>query len=412
MLTRAAIAISNGPGVKPYGAGQRCFHLFVTLLLLLCAVPPARAHTSSLTRIHAAIVTNRLEITFELNQADLLQVVLNAGADKLRFRSPDEFAEHTRTIAGHIIAGTHVLLDGQPAQPPTTADWPPERPELTTKDAAGVLQPAAIPLTLNFPLPLAARTVELSFRLYDVGNFDATFALHFYRSDGGDARRFLLSRGQTARVELPGATAPGNPTNHASLNPPARETAAANPTSFLHFISAGITHIIPSGLDHILFVLGLFFLSPRLKPLLLQVTAFTIAHSLTLALSVFGIVKLSPIIVEPIIALSITVVAVENLFAREVKPWRWAAVFVFGLFHGLGFASLIQEAGLPAGQRLPALLGFNVGVEIGQLAVVLAALAATAWCQQRPWYFQRVTVPVSVAIAGTGIIWTIQRIFF
>lgn len=254
--------------------------------------------------------------------------------------------------------------------------------------------------------------LELSFRLYDVGNFDATFALHFYRSEGGDARQFLLSRGQTARVELPATAAPGSPTNRASPNPPARETAAENPTGLLHFVAAGVEHIIPSGLDHILFVLGLFFLSPRLKPLLLQVTAFTIAHSLTLALSVFGIVKLSPAIVEPIIALSITVVAVENLFAREVKPWRWAAVFVFGLFHGLGFASLIQDAGLPASQRLPALLGFNLGVEIGQLAVVLAAFAATAWCQQRPWYFQRVTVPVSVAIAGAGIVWTIQRIFF
>ena len=384
----------------------------MTLLLLLSAVPAARAHTSSLTRIHAAIVTNRLEITFELNQADLLQVLLNAGADKLRFRSPEEFSEHTRTIAQHIIAGTRVLLDGQPAQAATTADWPPERPELTIKDATGVLQPAAIPLTLNFPLPAAARTVELSFRLYDVGNFDATFALHFYRPAGGDARHFLLTRGQTAHVNLPGAATSGNPTNRTNNTPPTRETAAGNPTGFLHYVAAGITHIIPSGLDHILFVLGLFFLSPRLKPLLLQVTAFTLAHSITLALSVFGIVKLSPAIVEPIIALSIVVVAVENLIAREVKPWRWAAVFVFGLFHGLGFASLIHEAGLPEGQRLPALLGFNLGVELGQLAVVLAAFAATAWCQQRPWYFQRVTVPVSVAIAGAGLVWTIQRIFF
>ncbi len=412
VLTRAAIAISNGPGVKPNGMGQRCFHLFVTLLLLLSAVPPARAHTSSLTRIHAAIVTNRLEVTFELNQADLLQVVLNAGADKVRFRTPEEFAEHTRTIAQHVIAGTRVLLDGQPAPAATTADWPPERPELTAKDAAGVLQPAVIPLTLNFPLPAAARTAELSFRLFDVGNFDATFSLHFYRSAGGDARQFLLSRGQTARVELPGGAASASSTNRANENPSAPETVAGSTSGFLPFVSAGITHIIPSGLDHILFVLGLFFLSPRLKPLLLQVTAFTLAHSLTLALSVFGIVKLSPAVVEPIIALSITVVAVENLFAREVKSWRWAAVFGFGLFHGLGFASLIHEAGLPAGQRLPALLGFNLGVEIGQLAVVLAAFAATAWCQQRPWYFQRVTVPVSIAIAGTGIVWTIQRIFF
>ncbi len=402
------IADLNGPRVKPNGGVWRWFYAVVTFFTLALVSPAARAHTSSLTRIHAAIVTNRLEVTFELNQPDLLQVVLNEGADKLRFRTLEEFCEHTHTISEHVITATRVLIDGKPAKAETAADWPPERLELTTKDPAGVLQPAAIPLTLNFPLPAGAQSVELSFRLYDVGNFAATFALHFYRPEGGDARQFLLSRGQTARVNLPAAASAVG----ANGNGGPRDSWAGIPAGFLRFVSAGITHIIPSGLDHVLFVLGLFFLSPHFKALLLQITAFTVAHSLTLALSVFGVVKLSPAIVEPIIALSIVIVAVENLISRDVKPWRWAAVFAFGLFHGLGFASLINEAGLPEGQRLSALLGFNLGVEIGQIAVVLAAFCATAWCQQRPWYFQRVTAPASVAIAGTGLIWTVQRIFF
>ena len=129
------------------------------------------------------------------------------------------------------------------------------------------------------------------------------------------------------------------------------------------YLWLGYTHILPKGLDHILFVLGLFLLSPRLKTLLLQVTAFTIAHSITLGLSMYGIVSLPPRVVEPLIALSIAYVAIENLLTRELKPWRVALVFMFGLLHGLGFAGVLRELGLPRDEFLTALLTFNLGVE-------------------------------------------------
>ena len=114
------------------------------------------------------------------------------------------------------------------------------------------------------------------------------------------------------------------------------------------YLWLGYTHILPKGLDHILFVLGLFLLSAQLKPLLLQVTSFTIAHSITLGLSMYGIVSLPSRIVEPLIALSIAYVAIENLVTRELKPWRIALVFMFGLLHGLGFAGVLRELGLVA----------------------------------------------------------------
>ena len=110
---------------------------------------------------------------------------------------------------------------------------------------------------------------------------------------------------------------------------------------------ARLHHILPKGLDHILFVLGIFLLSPRWKTMLLQVTAFTVAHSITLGLSIYGIVSLPSRIVEPLIALSIAYVAIENLLTRELKPWRLALVFMFGLLHGLGFAGVLRELGLP-----------------------------------------------------------------
>ncbi len=142
---------------------------------------------------------------------------------------------------------------------------------------------------------------------------------------------------------------------------------------FARYIPVGVEHIIPMGLDHILFVLGLFFLAARIRPLLWQVSAFTLAHTITLALAALGYVNIPGSIVEPIIAASIVYVAVENIFSRGLNPWRPAVIFGFGLLHGLGFASVLGEYGIPDSAFVPALLGFNVGVEIGQLAVIAVA---------------------------------------
>lgn len=173
----------------------------------------------------------------------------------------------------------------------------------------------------------------------------------------------------------------------------------------------GFTHIVPKGLDHILFVLGLFLLSARLAPLLIQVTAFTVAHTLTLALSVYGVVSLSPVIVEPLIAASIAYVAVENILTPNLKPWRALVVFGFGLLHGLGFAGVLQEVGLPQGQFVPALVSFNIGVELGQIAVILLGFFSVAiWWRDRPWYRSCFVIPASAAIAGAGVFWTLQRV--
>ncbi len=177
------------------------------------------------------------------------------------------------------------------------------------------------------------------------------------------------------------------------------------------YLALGFTHIVPYGLDHILFVLGIFLLSAKLKPVLAQVTAFTVAHSITLGLTIYGLVSVSPRIVEPMIALSIAYVAIENLTTSQLKPWRVAIVFAFGLLHGMGFAGVLAELGLPRSEFLPALVSFNVGVEAGQLSVIAAAYLLVAWwAQRRPWYRARFVIPASAAIAATGIVWTVQRI--
>lgn len=182
---------------------------------------------------------------------------------------------------------------------------------------------------------------------------------------------------------------------------------------FAEYVGLGFTHILPMGLDHILFVLGLFLLSAQLRPLLVQVTAFTVAHSTTLALGLYGFITVSPAIVEPMIALSIVFVAVENLCMTRLSVWRPFIVFGFGLLHGLGFAGVLHELGLPRDQYITGLLGFNVGVEAGQLAVITLAFFTTAyWFRHEVWYRQRIVCPASAMIALTGAFWTVERIWF
>jgi uncharacterized membrane protein len=182
---------------------------------------------------------------------------------------------------------------------------------------------------------------------------------------------------------------------------------------FSYYVKLGFEHIIPLGLDHILFVVGLYLLSPKLKTIIWQATAFTVAHTITLMLSMKNIVVAPPDIVEPIIALSIVFVALENLITSTLQPWRVALVFAFGLVHGMGFASALNELGIPRDAFFSSLLSFNVGVELGQISVILVCYAAFGrWFSQRAWYQSRVVVPMSLAIAAIAVFWTVQRIWF
>ena len=191
------------------------------------------------------------------------------------------------------------------------------------------------------------------------------------------------------------------------------ETGAAQSagSGFFDYLVIGFEHIIPKGLDHILFVIGLFLLAPRLKPIVLQVSMFTLAHTATLALGITGVIALSPQIVEPLIALSIAAVCVENLFSHQARRGRLVMVFLFGLLHGLGFAGVLSDIGLPGGRFVSSLLAFNIGVELGQLCVVLACFALVGWWfGSRSWYRKVVVIPASLIIGAVGLFWFVQRL--
>lgn len=187
-------------------------------------------------------------------------------------------------------------------------------------------------------------------------------------------------------------------------------TAGDRWATFRNFLKLGFIHVLPDGLDHILFVLGLFFLSREWRPLIYQVSAFTLAHTITLFMSTLGMISLSERIVEPIIAGSIAYVAIENIYRRKYTHWRLLVVFFFGLIHGLGFAGVLAGYDLAPAALFIGLVSFNIGVEFGQLAVITLAFGATFWLQEPEHYRKFVVVPGSALIALMGIFWMIQRI--
>ncbi|MGJ8726366.1 MAG: HupE/UreJ family protein [Roseibacillus sp.] len=181
--------------------------------------------------------------------------------------------------------------------------------------------------------------------------------------------------------------------------------------SFFNWLKQGFLHVIPAGLDHILFILGIFLLSPQLKPLLTQSLVFTLAHSITLGLTVAGKIPFNGNIIEPLIALSIAYVAIENLFLKELKPWRLGLIFALGLLHGMGFGSVMSELPVEPGALVVPIIGFNLGVEAAQITILLIALGVTVWWNEKKEY-NYLRIAASLAIAATGLFWTVERIFF
>ena len=224
---------------------------------------------------------------------------------------------------------------------------------------------------------------------------------------------FKLDLGFIGTRPKPEAVKPSviQPAKTISKEEQAEQRRADARSTFFSFTRQGFVHVLPLGLDHILFVLGLFFLSRKWKPIIYQVSVFTIAHTITLGLATLDLVAAPSHVVEPIIAASIAVVAIENIFFPGYRHVRLLVVFFFGLIHGLGFAGALS-VDLDPTSLVIGWLGFNVGVEFGQLAVIALVFGATFWLTEDKAYRKWVVVPGSSLIALMGIYWTIERVFF
>ena len=181
------------------------------------------------------------------------------------------------------------------------------------------------------------------------------------------------------------------------------------------FLRLGIEHIF-TGYDHIAFLIGLLLLGGSFKELVQIVTAFTVAHSITLALATLAVVNPTPRVVEPLIAASIVYVAAENLWAlrrgtrASALRHRWMLTFAFGLVHGFGFASVLRELHLPRSGLAAALVTFNLGVEVGQVCIVAVAVPLLAALRRTRWFEPLGVRLCSLAVGCLGLTWLVQRI--
>jgi hypothetical protein len=352
-------------------------------LTVLVATATASAHE---------IGTTHVEVLVQDADRYSIEVVTDAAAllDKLEAVA----SEHTedRRSAARIHASfarldpifrtrLHLRIDDAEVVPAI---------EYRISEPVDATSPAIATIRLSGPIPHGARAVTWAY----AWTF-ASYALTFRNGTESTVATQWLDGGQTSAPLVIAA----------AVRPQSRAATA------WRYLQLGFTHIVPYGFDHVLFVLGIFLLGGGTRSTFWQVSAFTVAHSITLGLSMFGVISASPALVEPLIAVSIAYVAIENVVLRELRAWRVVLVFAFGLLHGLGFAGALKELGLPRSEFLTALVTFNLGVEAGQLTVIGTAFLLVGWhCGHRDWYRRRVVVPASLLIACTAVYWTIERL--
>lgn len=365
----------------------------LSILLFVSVAPGARSHeidpgiSDVAVSAEEVVIELRMAVESILADIDLSEVTETTEApeegayDRFRAMEPQALAEEMRAFWPQMADNLMIVVDGQ---------W-------LTPEFVGI----EVPEVGNFDL---ARTSTLTFRA-DLPDGDAPVQFGWAEEYG----ELVVRQADAGEDAYAGFLAGGELSEPLPRGEIATEGAGA---VFLRYIVVGFEHIVPKGLDHILFVLGLFFFSLQLRPILFQVTAFTLAHTITLALASLEIISVPASVVEPLIALSIVYVGFENVLGFGSLRSRTALVFAFGLLHGLGFASVLGDVGIDPTRFITALVGFNIGVEFGQLAVIFAAfLLVGYWFGRKDWYRARIAVPASLFIALIGAWWSVERVF-
>ena len=255
-------------------------------------------------------------------------------------------------------------------------------------------------VNLNGQLPAGGGVMQITF-LPEM-NFEEPIALSMRSSINGKSKSRWLVASQSSPVFIFA--------DNETVDVLSETKDADRIEALLNYLWLGFKHILPGGFDHLLFVLGIFLATRTLRPLLLQISIFTIAHTITLGLAAYRIIEPPSQFVEILIAVSILWIGVENLIRSKQTKIRLWLIGGFGLLHGMGFAGALAGLELPRTDFLLGLLGFNLGVELGQLSFIIVLLLAIGWFRNRAWYSKRIMVPASLGIALTALVWIFQRL--
>jgi hypothetical protein len=350
------------------------------LAVALAAARPAAAHPLDIGYLRLTADRDAVTVALDLHVNAAARLI---GAEPAAL-SPDAISDRAGALADATLRGAPITTPLGPCR------W-------TTASAARHDTTASI--TVRAACPAAVRAIRWAFPFVRDARVSPTFQVL--------VRAELAGAGQVAIVDR---------------TRPTLELAAAGALGLAAFVWTGVEHIgaapgqwhgpagwrLPDGLDHILFLLALMLTGGTLVRILGIVSGFTLGHSVTLALSALHIVRPPPQLIEPLIALSIAVVAAEA-FAGRFEGHRWKVASGFGLIHGFGFATALHQLDLSTGDLVSALFGYNLGVELGQVAIVLAA-APLILTLQRHRRFHPIVRGLAAAIFAAGVYWFFQRL--
>lgn len=349
-------------------------------VLSLTSVATAMAHPVPFSYLDLRIEREAIEGTLVVHAFDAAHDLDVAPLERLLDAADADTARHQATLTALLARRFTVAADGR------TLDvrWSVVEPIVDRQS-----------LRLRFTCPLGGSTtphaVTVNVHLFPYDPQHQTF-VNMY--EGGALTTQAILDQAHARFEYETGA------SHGALATIAR------------FLPAGIHHIL-IGPDHLLFLVGLLLLGGTMRRLAIVVTAFTLAHSLTLSLAALQILTPPSRIIEPAIALSIIYVGADNLLVREGRDVRAWIAFAFGFIHGFGFANVLREMSLPAGALGWSLFAFNLGVEIGQLLVVIVVASALAWVRARNVAVsRRLAFAGSIGVIAAGTFWFVQRVFF